>query len=479
VSPLLVRRYRAERLLRDEFEALRAKVLARVARRLRACGARLDAGDLEACYSQAWQGLYAAVLEGQQIDDAAAWLTLVSYRRAIDEHRSRGPLACERFGAAGEDVVRTGAEATRRERAGSEHDIAARLDDHVRLRQLFEALRGRLSAREQQAATLCYLQGLSRAQAAARMGVSESRMRKLMDGGGSRSPGVAAKMGALVQTIGAGGWCEEQGSLMRGLAYGILDPDGERYRLALLHRDACPACRAYVLSLRGLAAVLPPVPLLWLGSGALAGAGTGVAVTGGATGSSGASGAGAGSLGGLGAGTLSASGAAGVGAAGSSWWLAGPLGAKLAVGCLVALGVGAGCVALDGRAGHTAGHAHRSHARRAALARAVDASSATAAPLGSRPAASADVPAGAAGAGAATPRATAATRASREFGPEQAAGSAGSTKPRPSTVRAASATTAARSPQQAPDEGEPRGRPSAGTTSSGAVPAAQREFAPG
>ncbi len=50
---------------------------------------------------------------------------------------------------------------------------------------------------------------------------------------------------------------------MRGLAFGILDPGGERYRLARLHQRECPACRAYVLSLRGLAAVLPPLPLPW------------------------------------------------------------------------------------------------------------------------------------------------------------------------------------------------------------------------
>src|SRR5208282_5475593 len=79
----------------------------------------------------------------------------------------------------------------------------------------------------------------------------------------------------LADTIRGGGWCEEQGSLMRGLAYGILDPGGERYRLALIHRSECPACRAYVVSLRGLAAVLPPVLLPWgLGAGALARAGS-------------------------------------------------------------------------------------------------------------------------------------------------------------------------------------------------------------
>src|ERR1019366_4959555 len=86
------------------------------------------------------------------------------------------------------------------------------------------------------------------------MGISEARMRKLMDGQGPGRPGVAGKVGELAETIRDGSWCEEQGSLMRGLAYGILDPDGERYQLALMHRSECPACRAYVTSLRGLAA---------------------------------------------------------------------------------------------------------------------------------------------------------------------------------------------------------------------------------
>ena len=106
------------------------------------------------------------------------------------------------------------------------------------------------------------------------MGVSDKRMRKLMEGRGAGAPGVAGKVGALVATIGAGRWCEEQGSLMRGFAYGILDPAGERYALAELHHSECPACRAYVLLLRGLAAALPPIPgvLLLLGSGAASGA---------------------------------------------------------------------------------------------------------------------------------------------------------------------------------------------------------------
>ena len=240
---------------------MRGRVIAAVRGRLRTSGVSLDDGDLEACYAQAWQGLYAALLEGQDIANPAGWLVLVTYRRAIEEHRSR--LRVERAS----DPALSGAQTCH------ERDIAAELDDRAQLRSLFEGLRGKLNDREREAAVLCYLQGLSRSEAAARMGVSEARMRKLMEGRGAGRPGVAGKVGALVDTIRSGGWCEEQGSLMRGLAYGLLDPDGERHRLALLHCDECSACRAYVSSLRGLAARMPPVLLPWgVGAGLLAGA---------------------------------------------------------------------------------------------------------------------------------------------------------------------------------------------------------------
>ena len=57
MSPFVVRRYRAERLLRDEFEGLRKRVIGGVSQRLRAVGARLDASDLDACYSQALESI--------------------------------------------------------------------------------------------------------------------------------------------------------------------------------------------------------------------------------------------------------------------------------------------------------------------------------------------------------------------------------------------------------------------------------------
>lgn len=264
-----LRRYRAERLLRKGFPELRSKVLAIVRSRLRVKGLTLDRADLEACYAQAWHGLYATVLAGETVESPEAWLVLVTFRRAVDELRSasRADLGGEADVAAldGEierahaSALASGAVAGA---AGSEPDVAAALDDRARLRSLFEAIRSCLSARECEAASLCYLQGLSRAEAAARMDISERRMQKLMEGSGGASTGVAGKFGELLATIQAGEWCEQQSSLMRAYAFGILDPDGERHALAVAHTRECPACRAHVASLRGLASVLPPLPFV-------------------------------------------------------------------------------------------------------------------------------------------------------------------------------------------------------------------------
>ncbi len=486
MSPLLLRRYRADRLLREEFETLRERVIGLAEGRLRAAGAALDRSDLEAAYAQAWHGLHAALLDGQEIINPAGWLAVVTHRRALDEHRARrgtAPIDC-----AGERSLLP----------GRERDLADELDDRRRLRALLEALRARLSERERQAAALCYLQGLSRVEAAAQMGVSESRMRKLMDGGGKGLRGVAAKVGALVQAIAAGEWCGEQGSLMRGLAFGILDPQGDRYRLALMHSEECPACRAYVLSLRGLAVALPPVPALLhglLGAGTAAGAAAARTLAGsghaGATVSGGAPGVSGAQLGsGLGANALSASGAAGAGAAGGGWWLAGGVGAKLAAGCLLALGVGAGCVALEGSQGH--GHArghgdrkragvrlHRTAPDRAngLVATGAGAGGPIVSPPGPRTLAR-------------SATASSAATASREFGPERPglANATGATSPRerqpaPSpTVGArarASSTRSASSNYAADARAATRASASSAPAEGSSAPAAEREFAPG
>jgi DNA-directed RNA polymerase specialized sigma24 family protein len=518
MSPLTIRRYRAERLLRQEFDRLRAQVIANVRARLRARGVSLDPSDLESCYAIAWQGLYAVLLDGRQIDNPAGWLTLVTYRRAIDEHRSRA--AALRSPADRPDDPRAGRLAESSARDGChERDLAAELHDRTQLRQLFEGLRGRLSAREREAATLCYLHGLSRAHAAARMGVSESRMRKLMDGAGAGEQGVARKVGALVATISDGRWCDDQGSLMRALAYGILDPDGQRYQLALAHHDDCPACRAYVRSLRGLAVVLPPVFLPWgLGADAIAqavahGGGAGAAAGAGAGGAGGA-GAGAGSAGvgagGAGAGAqlgpaagggVSLSGAAGAGGAAGGGWLlgGGAVAGKLAAGCLLALGVGASCLALSGISSRP-GAAARRH-RVLHIVRIGHAASVSPAPIagyqlaGNALAQPPDT-GGAVGARTASTSALAPqARASREFGPEQTLAAGGSrTSPAANgqapTARAASHASSPTDEQAglaggSADSGGQAGGEAPGAGSSGAGPAgadaskAEREFAPG
>jgi len=488
-------------MLRKEFEGLRGRVIGTVRGRLRASGVSLDASDLEACYAQAWQGLYAAMLAGEEIANPTGWLTLVTFRRAIEEHRSR------RHSYPSEGVGAPHGPRGGESEPAQEQDFAGELDDRIRLRQVFEGLRGRLGERELQAAALCYLQGLSRAEAATRMGISEQRMRKLMEGPGPGRPGVAGKVGELLETIRGGGWCEEQGSLMRGLAFGILDPEGERYQLAMAHRRECPACRAYVLSLRGLAAVLP-VPFLpgVLGAGALAGlagagvgsgvgagSGAGAVGTGAGSGAVGAgAGAGAGAQVGSGIGALSASGAAGAGAGAASggWLLAGGVGAKLAVGCLVALGVGASCVALDLNPVHDLGGqapVHRRHSARlrelstariattdalkpgylltggvSGVLRAEDASS------GRSEAASAAT---------STQALTPAARASREFGPERAfAGTTSSTSSSSSSSGQGSPSAKAASVGGA---GASEEVSSAGVASSTAASSASKEFTSG
>jgi RNA polymerase sigma factor (sigma-70 family) len=473
MSPLLLRRYRADRLLREEFEALRGRVIGSVEARLAGAGASLNRSDLEAAYAQAWHGLHAAVLEGQQIVNPPGWLAVVTHRRALDEHRARRGAVPVALGRGSERVPA----------AIGERDLADELDDRARLRALLEALRARLSERERQAAALCYLQGLSRAEAAAQMGISESRMRKLMDGAGKGLRGVAAKVGALVQAIAGGQWCEEQGSLMRGLAFGILDPKGDRYRLALSHSHACPACRTYVLSLRGLAAALPPAPVLLyqiLGAGASAGtlAGSG-SVGAGVGGTAGGTGAPLGSS--VGAGAISVSGAAGAGAAGGGWWLAGGVGAKLAAGCLLALGVGAGCVALDGR-GHGAvrgvhGHVHKRRVAAGGRA-ATNATTAGPNPTTLRADGGGGAPLANRSRAVTTP-----ARASREFGLEQPSSSTPAASSRKARQRSEGAIASAASAPASSGTSAPAPTGEAGTvpsaSSSPSPSAAAREFAPG
>ncbi len=426
MSPATLRRYRAERLLSRDFDALRTSVLSIVTARLRAGGATLDRAELEGCYASAWQGLYGAALAGEQVANPRAWLALVTYRRAIEElrapRRREEPLP---------EISHAGP------------DLDADLDAREELRGLLVGMRERMDLREREAAALCYLHGYSRGEAARLMGLSETRMRKLMEGSKGRA-GVSAKVAEIAESIRSGSFCAEHASLMRAFALGLLDPDGERYQLAVAHRRDCPGCRSYVVALRGAAALLPPVLTLpgaaVRGLAALAGLPAHAAA-----------GPAAAPIPSLGA--SAATGGAGAG----GWALGGPLAAKLAVGCVLAVGLGAGCVAIEhgvsGGAARSPGVGVRAPLHVRAEARTAD-TLAIPGPGAARPSVRL----------AAAPSQPA--PAPREFSIEQPAGEA---EPQPSGERAHASSLARRSPAD-PVRSAPAPTQDA---------AALREFSPG
>lgn len=322
-------RSRAERLVADEYEQRKGEVLRTVAAKLAAAGVRAADLDLDAAYNDAWHALYVKLQAGENVDSRTALLVTIAHRRALDEHRTlRARPPADADGLA--DV-------------GVEPDVAARLDDARQLRLLVEGMRERLDRRERQAAALCWLYDYTRPEAARAMGVTPKRMEKIMDR-------VSGRLRALVGEIEAGERCAGHASLMRAYAIGLLEEGGERWQLARDHLDDCSACRRRVLTLRGIAAVAPPAPIVLLalhGAGGAAGAGVGAAAGAG-------SGAGAGAATGAGAGAAAGAGAgAGLGAAAAGGFAG--LGTKA-----IAIGASTAAVAVTAVAVLPGGDSHQS-----------------------------------------------------------------------------------------------------------------------
>jgi hypothetical protein len=155
---------------------------------------------------------------------------------------------------------------------------------------------------------------------------------------------------------------------------------------------------------------------------------------------------------------------------------AGPLGAKLAVGCALALGLGAGCVALGGSLGQP--HPPTPHRPSRALSKPTpDAGIASVARLGAGAARSHG-----SRSAATWPRLRASVRrapvesggAGREFGPEQGSRPAEPLIGIPPAAGSATARSAAATPAAAQTAGAAPSRESSGSGS-----AAAHEFAPG
>ncbi len=240
-----LRKRRADEVLNRDYLALRATVLRTVAAWLRRNSIFFDDADLEAHYNTAWQGYYNELLAGRTVEKPEAFLITIVRRRAIDDARrlkSRGRAVT--YDVTQEEVAAVGADS----------DVAARLDDHTKLKHFMEGLKDRLGRRELEAAALCYIHGYSRPEAAKVLDVEPKRMEKIMDA-------VSKKVGAFVRDIEAGAWCEARRSLMNAYAFGVLDKEGPRHRQAVEHLEGCPPCRRYVRAAQGLAAIVPPVAL--------------------------------------------------------------------------------------------------------------------------------------------------------------------------------------------------------------------------
>lgn len=248
-----LRKHRADETIERDYGALRDHVLRTVARSLRRRSIFFDEADLDGHYNIAWQGLYNELLAGVPVPNPTGFLVTVVMRRAIDDSR--------RVDGQGRAVTYEVTEEQIAE-VSSHTDVADRLDDNTKLKHFMEGLKDRLTEREREAATLCYINGFSRPEAAEVLGVERKRMEKIMDA-------VSKKIGAFVRDIESGAWCESRRSLINAYAFSVLDKRGERYQLACEHLAGCPACRRYVRSVQGLAAVLPPVvlPLGPLGGG--------------------------------------------------------------------------------------------------------------------------------------------------------------------------------------------------------------------
>lgn len=269
----------ADRVLSEEYEAFRTEVTRSVAGKLAASRIQFADLDMDGFYNQAWYGLYTKLQAGDEIDNRKGLLINMTYRRAIDEYRSLHPDR------------QAGAEPL--EALGVEDTIDETLDRQTQFRQFVESMRSSLNERELKAATLCYVYGLSRPEAAEQVGVRPKRMEKIMDE-------VSRKMRPMLVHIKDGEWCEQRAELINLYALGALDEDSEEYREAVDHLANCSGCRRHVLGTRGMTAVSAPGAFLLL---ALTGTAVAGAAAGGAAASTGAgssAGGGAGAAGGVG-----------------------------------------------------------------------------------------------------------------------------------------------------------------------------------
>jgi DNA-directed RNA polymerase specialized sigma24 family protein len=245
---------RAEQLVNENYRGLQAEVIGTVRHKLGARGMRLDESDLEEAYCQAWHGVCETIRRGKTVSNLTGLLVEISWRRAVDLYREQRP---------GQRV----------DLAVDEHsielDVDAQLDDQIKLKRFIARVRDSLNPRECEAVSLCVIHGYTRPEAAEILGLTRPQIEKLMDRATKKIGGIVASINAR----GCGG--DEWARLMQSYALGLIAEDDRDYPRAAEHVAECETCRRYVNGLRGLAAILPPVPVPFGLAGA-AGAGGGI-----------------------------------------------------------------------------------------------------------------------------------------------------------------------------------------------------------
>jgi DNA-directed RNA polymerase specialized sigma24 family protein len=230
----------ADATVNAHYRELEGEVLRAVQSRLAARRMQMDRSDVEEAYCLAWNGVWELIKRGEEIRSLTATLIEITWRRAVDTYRE----------------LRTGqyADVEIEERPG-EQDFIEQLDDRLKLQRLIRRLRERLNAKECEAVSLCVIQGYSRREAGEMLGMEESALQRLMDSATLKLGGVIASIDA--RGCGDGEWTR----LLRAFALGVLSEEDRDHSRATAHIETCAPCRRYVMCLRGLAAVMPPMGL--------------------------------------------------------------------------------------------------------------------------------------------------------------------------------------------------------------------------
>lgn len=233
-------RHEADAVASANYEALKVPVVRAVKGKLWSSRVRLDRSDFDEAYNMGWHGVCRYIAQGHEVTNLTGLLVKITYERSLDIYRQRQEHQFLEHDLE-ERVV--------------EDDLAERLDDEIKLQRLITRLKERLNEAERQAVTLCVLHGFKRPEAAQALGIPEERIQKIMDSATKKIAGVVAG----IETRGCGG--AEWSRLLRAYALGALEESDRDYERALVHVEDCATCRRYVMGLRGLAGVLPPLAL--------------------------------------------------------------------------------------------------------------------------------------------------------------------------------------------------------------------------